>query len=179
MGQNFPLGGRTISEFVTLFWIVLAGSTVGFFFDVYRSFRRWNKWGSRRTFVGDIFFSLAALVLLFCFFDKANVLAFRFYMLWGSLLGLFIYLRFISIIVLEILFKFYELIHSVIEGLFYLLRLPYRGLILLMHPLYVILRWAGLLLYRMSEGLLSPQLCRVKEGVIKGLKRFFPPRRNV
>ena len=131
------------------------------------------------TFVGDIFFSLAALVLLFYFFDKANELAFRFYMLWGSLLGLFIYLRFISIIVLEILFKFYKLIHLAIEGLVYLVRLPYRGLTLLMRPLYASLRWVGLLLYRMSEGLLSPPLCRVKDGIIKGLKRLFPPRRNV
>ena len=158
---------------------MLAGSAVGFFFDVYRSFRRWNKWGSLMTFVGDICFSLAALVLLFCFFDKANELSFRFYMLWGSLLGLFIYLHFISIFVQEILFKFFKLIHSVIFGLVYLLRLPYRGLILLMRPLYAILRWAGLLLYRMSEGLLSPLLYLAKDGIIKGLRRILPPRRNV
>lgn len=179
MGENFPLGGRTISEFVTLFWILLAGSAVGFFFDIYRSFRRWNKWGSLMTFIGDISFSLAALVLLFYFFHKANDLAFRFYMLWGSLLGLFIYLRSMSFVVLKILFRLYKLINLLIEKLLYLLRLPYQGFSLLMRPLYAILRWVGLLLYRMSEVLLSPPLCRAKDALLKGLKRLFPPRGNV
>ncbi|MHB8126030.1 MAG: spore cortex biosynthesis protein YabQ [Desulfitobacteriaceae bacterium] len=160
-----------------LFWIVMAGSAVGFIFDVYRSFRRWNKWGSLMTFIGDIFFSLVTLILLFYFFNKANELAFRFYMLWGSLLGLFIYLRFISVVVLRVLFKFYKLVHSVMEGLVLLLRLPYRGLILGMRPFYAILRWAGLLLYRMSEVLFSPPLCRARSGIRKGLKRLFSPRK--
>ncbi len=158
---------------------MLAGSVVGFFFDVYRSFRHWNKWSSSMTFIGDIFFSLLALVLLFYFFVKANDLAFRFYMLWGSLLGLFIYMRLISFIVLRILFKFYQFVHSVMEGVLLLLRIPYRGLILGMRPLYAILRWAGLLLYRIIEVLLSPLLCRAKNAVIKGWERLFPPRSNV
>lgn len=166
---------RTISEFVTLFWVVLAGSAVGFFFDVYRSFRRWNKWGYILTFLGDVFFSLGALVLLIYFFNKANELAFRFYMLWGSLLGLLIYLRLLSFVVMRILFKFYKFMHSVLKGLEYLLNLPHRALILVMRPPYAILRWAGLLLYRLSEVLLSSSIYRARDGLIKGWGKFFPP----
>ena len=129
--------------------------------------------------MGDVFFSLGALVLLIYFFDKANELAFRFYMLWGSVLGLLIYLRLLSLAVMRILFKFYKLVHFVLKGIEYLLNLPYRGLILVMRPPYAILRWAGLLFYRLSEVLLSSSFCRARDGIMKGWKRLFPPRGNV
>ena len=154
---------------------MLAGSAVGFFFDIYRSFRSWNKPGSLMTFVGDIFFSLGALILLLYFFNKANDLAFRFYMLWGSLLGLFIYLRLLSSIILKILFKFHKLLRLLARGLISIFRIPCRGLILAIHPFYAVLRWLGLLQYRIGEALLGPPLLRVKKKVIKIYKRLFPP----
>jgi spore cortex biosynthesis protein YabQ len=154
---------------------MLAGISVGFFFDIYRSFRSWNKLGSLMTFIGDIFFSLGALILLMHFFIKANALAFRFYMLWGSLLGLFIYSRLLSSFIMKIFFKFHELFHLLARGLISIFRIPCRGLILTMNPFYAILRWLGLLLYRIGEALLGPQLYRVKKNVIEIYKRFFPP----
>jgi Spore cortex protein YabQ (Spore_YabQ). len=154
---------------------MLAGSAVGIFFDIYRSLHSWNKPGSLMTFIGDIFFSLGALILLLYFFNKANDLAFRFYMLWGSLLGLFLYLRLLSSFTLKILFKVHKLLHLLTRGLISLFRIPYRGLILAMHPFYAVLRWLGLLLYRIGEALLGPPLCQVKKNIIEIYKRLFPP----
>jgi spore cortex biosynthesis protein YabQ len=154
---------------------MLAGSAVGLFFDIYRSFRSWNKLGPAMTFIGDIFFSLGAFILLLYFFNKANALAFRFYMLWGSLLGLFIYLRLLSSFTLKILFQFYNLLRLLTRSLIRTFLIPYRGLTLVMYPFYAILRWLGLLLYRIAEALLSPPLCRVKNKMNEIYNRLFPP----
>lgn len=153
---------------------MLAGGAVGLLFDIYRSFRSWNKPGSLMTFIGDIFFSLGALILLLYFLNKANDLAFRFYILWGSLLGLFIYLRLLSPVILKILFKLHKLLRLLAKGLINILRIPWRGLILVVHPFYEVLRWAGLLLYRMGEALIIPPLIRANKNIIKILKRIFP-----
>jgi spore cortex biosynthesis protein YabQ len=153
---------------------MLAGSAVGFLFDIYRSFRSWNKPGFLMTFIGDIFFSLGALILLLYFLIKANDLAFRFYILWGSLLGLFIYLRLLSPIILKILYKLHKLLRLLAKGLFNILRIPWRGLILAMYPFYAVLSWAGLLLYRMGEALIIPLLLQLNKKIIKILKRVFP-----
>lgn len=126
------------------------------------------------TFIGDIFFSLGALILLLYFLNKANDLAFRFYILWGSLLGLFIYLRLLSPVILKILFKLHKLLRLLAKGLINILRIPWRGLILVVHPFYEVLRWAGLLLYRMGEALIIPPLIRANKNIIKILKRIFP-----
>ncbi|MDD2234334.1 MAG: spore cortex biosynthesis protein YabQ [Desulfitobacteriaceae bacterium] len=153
---------------------MLAGSAVGFLFDIYRSFRSWNKPSFLMTFIGDIFFSLGALILLWYFLDKANDLALRFYILWGSLLGLFIYLRLLSPLILKILYKIHKLLHLLTRGLIYILRIPCRGLILVMHPFYAVLGWIGLLLYRMGEALILPPLLQLNKKIIIILKRIFP-----
>lgn len=153
---------------------MLAGSAVGFLFDIYRSFRSGHKIGFLVTFIGDIFFSLGSLILLIYFFNKANALAFRFYILWGSLLGLFIYLRVLSSFTLRILFWFHKLLRLLMRGLLCIFYIPYRGLILLMYPLYAFLRWLGLLLFRIGEALLGPSFCWLKNNMIEIYKRLFP-----
>jgi spore cortex biosynthesis protein YabQ len=153
---------------------MLAGSAVGFLFDIYRSFRRGHKIGFLITFIGDIFFSLGALILLIYFLNKANALAFRFYVLWGSLLGLFIYLRLLSSFTLRILFWFHRLLRLLIKCLLFILYIPYRGLLLLTYPFYAFLHWLGLLLFRIGETLLGPSFCRFKNNIIEMYKRFFP-----
>ena len=171
-------GGRTISEFVTLFWVVIAGATVGLVFDFYRSLRSWQGWKRVSTFLGDILFSLVALFILFRFFARANALAFRFYIIWGSLLGLIIYLRLISPYAVSFFFKLFSFL-SYLAGLTYKgIKIPFRGLGYLMQPPYAVLRWFGLLLYRIVEHILLEPLIRLINKWRALLKLLFPPRKE-
>lgn len=169
-------GGRTISEFVTLFWIIVAGSIVGFVFDGYRSFRRWQGWGRVMTFVGDILFSLVALWILFNFLLKANALAFRFYIIWGCLLGLFLYLKLLSRFVLRFFFQLFIFISYCGNLIHRGLKIISKGLVILMSPPYALLRWLSLLLYRIGQNILLEPLLRLKKGYHFWWIRMFPPR---
>jgi hypothetical protein len=124
---------------------------VGIIFDFYRSFRRWQGWGQALTFLGDLFFSMVALFILFCFFEKANALAFRFYIIWGSLLGLFLYLRLFSRFFLRFYFGFYRVIKYLLGLIHRGIKIPISGLVFIMRPPYAILRWFSMLTYRIGE----------------------------
>jgi len=168
-------GGRTISEFVTLFWVILAGATVGLVFDLYRSFRRWQGWGGVSTFLGDVLFSLVALFILFRFFERANALAFRFYIIWGSFLGLVIYLRLVSRFVVRFFFGIFKFMTYLAKLIHRGLMIPIRGLALIMRPPYAVLHWLSLLLYRISEYILLEPLMHLKSQCKAWWVRLFPP----
>lgn len=156
----------------------MAGATVGLIFDFYRSFRRWQGWGRVLTIIGDIVFSLVALIILFQFFERANALAFRFYIIWGSLLGLILYLRLLSRLSLRILFKLYRVITYLEKLIHRGIKVPIRGLILIMRPPYAVLHWFSLLLYRIGELILvEPIMCIKRRGKM-WWNRILPPRTN-
>jgi spore cortex biosynthesis protein YabQ len=157
---------------MTFFWVILAGAAIGAVFDVYRVFRSWRRWGRFRTFAGDMVFSAAALYILFNFLMKANFLAFRFYNIWGSLLGLVLYLKFFSRILVRIYLK-------ILDGFTYLtilllswIKIPIRGIILVMLPLYKLIQWFSLLLFRILERLLFDLMITLVQKLKRLLKQL-------
>ena len=151
---------------------------MGIVFDFYRSFRRWRNWRGVSTFIGDVFFSLVALLILFRFFQRANALAFRFYIIWGSLLGLVLYLRLISRFVVRSFFELYGFMSYLAELIHSGIKIPMRGIVLIMRPLYAVLQWFSLLFYRMGEYILFGPLMHIKSEWQVWFRRLFPPRKN-
>ena len=162
---------------MTFFWVIVSGAAVGLVFDFYRSFRRWQGWGQVLTFIGDVLFSLVALFILFRFFERANALAFRFYVIWGSLLGLVLYLRLFSRYIVRFYFGIYQVI-TYLAGIIYRgIKIPIKGIVLIMRPPYAILKWFSMLVYRIGEIFLLDIIIHTK----RRLKRWWsliPPRTN-
>ncbi|HBV86575.1 MAG TPA: spore cortex biosynthesis protein YabQ [Desulfosporosinus sp.] len=167
-----------MSEFETFFWVILGGATVGLVFDSYRSFRSWQHWGQILTFIGDVIFSLVAMGILFYFFERANALDFRFYTIWGSLLGLLVYLRILSRFTLRCFFGLYRFISFLAKLIHRSIRIPVRGLRLIMRPPYALLSWLGLLLYRIGEVILLERIRHVQRRLKDWWKGLLPPRTN-
>lgn len=149
---------------------------MGVCFDFYRSLRRYLRWGRVSTWAGDILFSLITLVILFRFFQQANALDFRMYILWGSILGIFLYLRLLS----RTLIKVYIQLFRLISYLFWLLRqglkVPLRGVFILMRPPYALLRWFSFLGYRILEAALAQPLRQTRGRIFDFWNTLFPPR---
>jgi len=180
MGKNIQINslpGREripIIELDILLKIVLSGILVGFCFDFYRIIR-W-KTGLKRilTLIGDLFFSLVALLIIYYFAQKANFLEWRFYLFAGCLLGLVIYLLLLSSIVKKI----YKIIFDVIGGLYNfiakILSALWRGFIgiisAIMSVPYSILRWIGLLFFRMGEAAGRESADKVRKKIFKNPK---------
>lgn len=163
---------------MTFFWVIVAGAAVGLVFDFYRSFRRWQGWGQVLTFIGDVLFSLVALFILFRFFERANALAFRFYIIWGSLLGLVLYLRLLSRFSVRFYFGLYRVLNY-LAGLIYRgIKIPIRGLVLIMRPPYAILKWFSMLLYRIGELFLLELTMPIKKKLKGWWNSLMPPRTN-
>lgn len=163
------------TELRALIWVVLAGMAVGLTFDVYRAVRRHMRWGTIMTWIGDILFSLFALALLIFFFLKANALDFRFYIFWGSLLGLFLYLGVFSKIVIKTLLQLFRFLSRIWHGLIQILGIPVKFLAWIMHFPYGILRWGSMLLYRMGEAFWGDGVRKAMRGVRVWWAKLFPP----
>jgi hypothetical protein len=147
-------------------------------FDFFRTFRRWRGWGPVITFGGDIFFSLIAMFILYRLFARANALAFRFYNIWGSLLGLILYLRFFSKYLIRCYFTLYQLITDLAKLIARGIMVPARGIVLLMRPPYAILRWFSLLFYRIGEHIVYKPILSLKLKIRKWWKQLWPPGTN-
>lgn len=163
---------------MTFFWVIVAGATVGLVFDFYRSFRHWQGWGRVLTFIGDVLFSLVALFILFLFFERANALAFRFYIIWGSLLGLVLYLRLLSRFSVRFYFGLYRVINYLVGLIRRGIKIPIRGLVLIMRPPYAILKWFSMLLYRIGEFFLLELIMPIKKRLKGWWNSLMPPRAN-
>lgn len=156
----------------------MAGAAVGLVFDFYRSFRRWQGWGQVLTFIGDIIFSLVALFILFRFFERANALAFRFYIIWGSLLGLVLYLRLLSRFSVRFYFGLYRIINYFAGLIHRGIKIPIRGIVLIMRPPYALLKWFSILLYRIGGFLLPELIMPIKKRLKGWWNSLMPPRTN-
>lgn len=165
-----------ISEFQAFFWVVMAGAAVGIFFDFYRSLRYWLKWGRISTWAGDLLFSLTALFILFRFFLRANALDFRIYILWGSVLGLFLYLRFLSKLIIKLYFRLFHIIAYLLWLLKKGVKIPVRGVLVLMRPPYALLRWFSFLIFRILEVFLAQPLKKIYLKVMFFWEQLFSPR---
>ncbi|MDR3288489.1 MAG: spore cortex biosynthesis protein YabQ [Peptococcaceae bacterium] len=157
---------------------MIAGAAVGLTFDAYRAVRRWWGWGPILTFLADIIFSVCALGWLLYFFNKANALSFRFYMLWGSLLGLSLYLWIVSSWVMRGLFFGFRGLSYLRRLLIKLLKIPFWGLRVVMEPPYQLLRWFSLWIFRLSEALILWPVKKMAGKVVLGLKGLFFPGTN-
>lgn len=151
---------------------------MGMVFDFYRTFRRWQGWGRAVTFIGDLVFSLVALTMLFWFFERANALAFRFYVMWGSLLGLVVYLKLLSRFLVRFYFRIFRTITYLATLIHKGIKIPIRGLVLIMRPPYIMLRWLSLLLYRIGEVTLFETIMSMKRRVKVWWNELLPPKRN-
>ncbi|GAB6156176.1 spore cortex biosynthesis protein YabQ [Desulfosporosinus burensis] len=130
------------------------------------------------TFVGDIVFSLVALTILFWFFKKANALAFRSYIMWGSLLGLVLYLRLLSRFSVRCFFGIYGILTYFARLIQKGIKIPIRGLFMIMRPPYAMLRWFSLLVYRITEVILFEPIMGVKKRMKAWLNHLLPPKPN-
>ncbi|MHB8073404.1 spore cortex biosynthesis protein YabQ [Desulfosporosinus fructosivorans] len=161
---------------MTFFWVIVSGAAVGLIFDFYRSFRRWQGWGQVLTFIGDVLFSLVALFILFRFFERANALAFRFYIIWGCLLGLVLYLRLLSRFSLRFFFGIYRVM-TYLAGIIHRgIMIPIRGIVLIMRPPYAILKWFSMLVYRIGEIFFLDVIINTKERLKRWWNSRIPPR---
>lgn len=151
---------------------------VGVVFDFFRTFRRWQGWGPIVTFGGDILFSLVALLILYRLFFRANALAFRFYNVWGSLLGLILYLRVLSRYLTRGYLMVYQMIANLLKLFVRGIMIPFRGLVLLMRPPYAILRWFSLLSYRIGEHIIYRPLLGLPMAIKEWWRQMWPPRTN-
>jgi hypothetical protein len=100
----------------------------------------------------------------------------RFYILWGSILGLFLYTRILSRLTLWLFFKLYQLIESILGLIVMALKIPVKAVILIMRPPYALLRWFSLLLYRISETFLAEPVWKTRKRAHSFWDRLFPPR---
>jgi len=130
------------------------------------------------TFVGDIVFSFVALTILFWFFEKANALAFRSYIMWGSLLGLVLYLRLLSRFSVRGFFGIYGILTYFARLIQKGIKIPIRGLFMLMRPPYAMLRWFSLLVYRITEVILFEPIMGLKKRMKALLNHLLPPKTN-
>lgn len=149
---------------------------MGILFDFYRSLRRYLRWGRVSTWVGDLFFSLIALIILFRFFQRANALDFRIYLLWGSVLGLFLYLRIFGRSLIKLYLQFFRFISYLLWLIRQGLKIPVRGIQILMRPPYALLRWFSFLIYRIMEAALVQPIRQVRIWLNDFGNRLFPPR---
>lgn len=130
------------------------------------------------TFVGDIVFSFVALTILFWFFEKANALAFRSYIMWGSLLGLVLYLRLLSRFSVRGFFGIYGVLTYLARLTLKGIKIPISALFMLMRPPYALLRWFSLLVYRITEVILFEPIVGVKKRMKAWLNHLLPPKTN-
>jgi len=135
-------------------------------FDLYRILRRRMGLNRILTLLGDLFFSLVSAAVIIFYAYKANYLEFRFYLFGGSLLGLLLYLRYLS----PIIKKIYGMILNIISGVFSFIRKIINsvfGIIIdfvtyLMSYPYRLLRWFALLVFRLGQALGRDLLLKLK-----------------
>ncbi|KUO60524.1 MAG: hypothetical protein APF84_06620 [Gracilibacter sp. BRH_c7a] len=123
------------------------------------------------TLIGDLFFSIIALLVLFYFAQTANYLELRFYLFGGSLLGLLLYLRFISRQVKWTINKILSLIAMIFESLFKAIGSIITGVARLLTCLmsfpYGVLRWLALLFFRIVEAMGKDTYSKVRTRIGK------------
>lgn len=144
---------------------------MGVCFDFYRILR-WRIGLNRfLTFLGDLLFSLLALFIIFAFAQKANYLELRFYLFGGSLLGLLLYLKFVSKITKTIINGIISFIvgtrNFILGMIAAFCRSSIDFLTLLMSIPYGLLRWLSILLYRIGEAFGKESITKIKNRIPK------------
>ena len=155
-----------INELIIFLKIICSGIFVGLIFDFYRIVR-WRIGLSRMlTLIGDLFFSVMAVMVVFYFAQKANYLELRFYLFAGSFLGLMLYLRLISKYFKRILTAIIDIIANSFNTLVFAITTFFKSIIAIIAYImsfpYGMLRWLGLLLFRMGEAVSKDTYTRVR-----------------
>ncbi len=166
------------TELQALIWVVLAGMLVGLIFDFYRIFRKQMRWGKFLTGMGDFLFSFTALGILIYFFLKANALDLRFYIFWGSLLGLALYLVVLSPWIVRILLRLFYILSWLWGRILQILKIPQKLLHWFMEFPYGLLRWLSMLAYRMGEAIWGLRFKQKVKRVKIWWAGHFPPKED-
>ncbi|RNC28694.1 MAG: hypothetical protein AWM53_01354 [Candidatus Dichloromethanomonas elyunquensis] len=155
--------------------IIFSGVFVGLCFDCYR-IARWRVGLNKiLTFMADLFFSFAALLVIFVFAQKANFLELRFYLFGGCLAGLVLYLRFLSSSSKRLFNVIFDIISGIKNLIVKMILRVYFGikefLTMLMSIPYGILCWFSMLIFRMAEALGRESVTKVKGRISKTPRR--------
>lgn len=118
------------------------------------------------------------MYILFRFFERANALDFRFYIIWGSLLGLMLYLRLLSRFSVRCYFGFFRVMNYVFGLIRRGVKIPIRGVVLIMRLPYAILRWFSMLVYRIGEFFLLQPMMHIPKIFKRWWNRLMPQKIN-
>jgi len=155
--------------------IILSGVFVGFCFDFYRIVRWQMGWNKFWTLLGDLLFSFIALFVIYYFAQKANFLELRFYLFGGSLLGLILYLRFLSPASKQLFGVLLSIVNGLKNVILRIWRTFFKGAVYLLTTLmripYAILCWFALLIFRLGEALGKESMTNVKRRLPKYPRR--------
>lgn len=169
--KSLRKGVISISEFGVLLIIIFSGVFVGFCFDFYRIVRWRMGFSKVLTFIGDLFFSIISLLVIYYCAQMANYLELRFYLFLGSLVGLLFYLRFLSKsskrlfdMILRTVLYIKAIVIKLIMNTF---KTTIEVLTILMSVPYGILNWFALLLFRFGEALGKESVTKVRGRITK------------
>ncbi|MCL1790960.1 MAG: spore cortex biosynthesis protein YabQ [Peptococcaceae bacterium] len=145
------------ADLMMLGLLLLGGAFSGLLFDFYRMLRREGHWRRMATFAGDLLFSLAVLGILVLVFRKVNYLELRFYPFLASLAGLALYFAVLSSAFRKIFAKLFDALQRLGGILSRWTRACFRSLVYACRAIlaipYGILRWIGLLVFRILEAM--------------------------
>ncbi|MCX7885462.1 MAG: spore cortex biosynthesis protein YabQ [Caloramator sp.] len=104
-------------------YTAIAGIIIGVMFDVYRILRGFNSPNRLITAVSDLLFWIFTAILIFIFFFFTNNGELRYYTFVGLILGIFLYFKFISSIILKtlrfLIYYFIKFFRVIIILIFY------------------------------------------------------------
>lgn len=97
--------------------MLVSGITLGLLYDLYRSVRRWGRWGTAWTALGDLLYWLLATSITFLVLVLCNDGELRAYVFIALAVGTYSYFRLGSNVVLRILTGFFRRISWLSNGI--------------------------------------------------------------
>jgi len=120
-----------LEQFFDLLFAAVIGATVGFIYDLYCLVRNKYRLKGLVSGFGDIVFWIILTVMVFSLLLIGNKGEVRFYILFGIVLGSFLYIRFLSSITVAVTLKISGIIKIVFTQLMrpfcFFLRLIFRN----------------------------------------------------
>lgn len=110
--ESFFTSGQQFNLFLLSF---LFGLPIGIFYDIFRVIRLLIKHGKAAVIIEDIIFFIFYGIFLMCFTVTAARSEFRFYYVFGNLLGFIVYFATVGNIVLKLLRRLTEGIKKLLK----------------------------------------------------------------
>ncbi|WP_313757803.1 spore cortex biosynthesis protein YabQ [Tissierella sp.] len=115
-------------ELYIFFTVVYGGLIAGFIYDIYKTIRYFSKPSKIITYIEDILFWTIIASVLFFILIKINWGEIRGYIVFGFMIGVFIYLRIFSKFIYPICIKVGRIVMMVTKKTMYLFFYPIRCL---------------------------------------------------